>query len=490
MKHLIRIFLLLVLSTGAPMTWAQIAGTITVQRNYSVPPNAGSYSLVTADCPAGWSVLSGGVDSLGSADIELGAHGPTFAGDRLMNQPVGTRSAGRGWLASVVNYGSRSWTVMVTAVCAQIANVHVVIAQNDVSASTSMSAGAGAINALCTPGEVATGGGVDVTHPNVFALTSSSPYWASTGTYLADLASGTVAAPTGWAGYVVNIGTVAGGGLKVAAICVAPAQLNNSVITLVSKPVTVPRAQANGDIVMCPAGYIAVGGGFDSHYVNLLVGVVSTPFYPGMGYALDRQSGDYSAPAGWFAATYSHAPTNDARTMTIGVICAQAASIAAGSVVTVYEFYNTTLKHYFRTSSATEAMGIDNGSAGPGWVRTGDNFTAYVAGSAFAGFDVCRFYTAGANSHFYTAFASECAGLKSPTSGWTYEGLSFHIQLPASDGTCPVGTVQVHRLYNNRFAFNDSNHRFTTVFPEVAALQAQGWQYEGVAFCSLNYSAG
>jgi len=67
--------------------------------------------------------------------------------------------------------------------------------------------------------------------------------------------------------------------------------------------------------------------------------------------------------------------------------------------------------------------------------------------------------------------------------------LSFNIRLP--DGSnCPSGTVAVYRLYNNRFAFNDSNHRFTSRFPEIALLEAQGWHYEGVAFCAQNYSGG
>ena len=188
--------------------------------------------------------------------------------------------------------------------------------------------------------------------------------------------------------------------------------------------------------MICPAGYIAVGGGFDSNTNNLhvLIGTVSSPFYPGYGYAVQRPTGDYPA-AGWFAGTFSHSGANDTRAMTIGVVCAQAAAIAAQSLVTVYEFYNTNLRHYFRTSSLTEAMNIDNGAAGPGWVRTGDNITAYVAGAGLPGLDVCRFYTAGANSHFYTAFADECSGLKGPNTGWKYEGLSFRIQVPAGNGS-------------------------------------------------------
>ena len=95
------------------------------------------------------------------------------------------------------------------------------------------------------------------------------------------------------------------------------------------------------------------------------------------------------------------------------------------------------------------------------------------------------FYTFGANSHFYTVEIPECIALQDPTSGWEFEGLSFRIVKPEL-GTCPVATVPVHRLYNNRFMFNDSNHRFTTSLAASDALVAQGWRYEGVAFCAAN----
>jgi hypothetical protein len=75
----------------------------------------------------------------------------------------------------------------------------------------------------------------------------------------------------------------------------------------------------------------------------------------------------------------------------------------------IVEFYNTNLDHYFITADASEAAGIDGGSAGPGWIRTGNSFKS--GGST----PVCRFYGSqvpGPNSHFYTASASEYDGLK------------------------------------------------------------------------------
>ena len=162
--------------------------------------------------------------------------------------------------------------------------------------------------------------------------------------------------------------------------------------------------------------------------------------------------------------------------------------------VTVFEFYNAPLKHYFRTADPGEATAIDNGGAGPGWARTGDDFKAWAA---FAypneARQVCRFYgsqSPGPNSHFYTASAGECNGLKSiavrtPNSiaRWNYEGLSFAIALPGDAG-CGAGQVSIYRAFNNRAEQNDSNHRYTTRLVEYQQLVAQGWSGEGIVMCS------
>ncbi|MBK9605856.1 MAG: hypothetical protein IPO58_05285 [Betaproteobacteria bacterium] len=162
--------------------------------------------------------------------------------------------------------------------------------------------------------------------------------------------------------------------------------------------------------------------------------------------------------------------------------------------VTVFEFYNAALKHYFRTADPGEAAAIDNGAAGPGWSRTGDDFKAWAA---FAypneGRQVCRFYGSmvpGPNSHFYTASAAECNGLKSlavrtpnGVPRWNYEGLSFAIALPGDAG-CGATQVGIYRAYNNRADQNDSNHRYTTRQSEYQQLIAQGWAGEGIVMCA------
>lgn len=155
----------------------------------------------------------------------------------------------------------------------------------------------------------------------------------------------------------------------------------------------------------------------------------------------------------------------------------------------VVEFYHPSLNHYFTTASSAEAAGIDQGAAGAGWVRTGKSFAAYAsAAEAPAGaLPVCRFYGTpgkGPNSHFYTANAAECEGVKADP-GWTYEGLAFYVAVPTG-GQCGSGTEPVYRNYNQRWQQNDSNHRYTTDQAVYNQMTAAGWSAEGVVFCAAS----
>ncbi|CAG1012277.1 hypothetical protein BURK2_04479 [Burkholderiales bacterium] len=153
---------------------------------------------------------------------------------------------------------------------------------------------------------------------------------------------------------------------------------------------------------------------------------------------------------------------------------------------TVWEFYNSSLNHYFITASEVEAAGIDQGAAGPGWSRTGQSFAVYPLASTLAvASPVCRFYGTpgiGPNSHFYTANAAECEWVKTDP-GWFYEGLVFRVA-PPSAGSCANGGAPVYRLYNGRWRENDSNHRYTTDSGIYQQMQSQGWAPEGVVFCA------
>ncbi|MEP7083362.1 MAG: hypothetical protein ABI854_01395, partial [Betaproteobacteria bacterium] len=154
----------------------------------------------------------------------------------------------------------------------------------------------------------------------------------------------------------------------------------------------------------------------------------------------------------------------------------------------VVEFYNIDLDHYFITADVDEAAAIDAGAAGAGWHRTGQG---WMSGGPTR---VCRFYgspdlnpvtgnRAGPNSHFYTIDSAECAAVKRDI-GWRFESYDFN-GWPTSFGTCPADTIAVTRMYNNRFAENDSNHRYVIDDAIKAEMVAKAWVSEGVVFCAI-----
>ena len=171
----------------------------------------------------------------------------------------------------------------------------------------------------------------------------------------------------------------------------------------------------------------------------------------------------------------------------VAVIDLAGVSPASPSVI---EFYNTNLDNYFITADASEAAAIDGGSAGPGWIRTGNSFKS--GGNAA----VCRFYgsqSPGPNSHFYTVDPGECASLKQLQAStpatekrWNFESLDFVSTSPIN-GACPSGTGPVYRAYNNGFTRGiDSNHRITSSSSAIQEVVSRGWSNEGVVMCAPN----
>ena len=139
----------------------------------------------------------------------------------------------------------------------------------------------------------------------------------------------------------------------------------------------------------------------------------------------------------------------------------------------VFDFRNAALDHYFRTANAGEAAGIDAGTAGPGWLRTGETWAAWLGGPLPGATEVCRFYgnvavspitgqRLGPNSHFYTFQGPECEQVKNDP-GWVYEAPNKYFTVQPLAGQCPAGTLPVLRAYNRRFAQNDSNHRLSLI---------------------------
>lgn len=169
---------------------------------------------------------------------------------------------------------------------------------------------------------------------------------------------------------------------------------------------------------------------------------------------------------------------------------------AAPQEVEVVEYVLPSKNHYFLTAYRDEISFVDAGGAGP-WVRTGQTLKMW-AGNSFGEFkNACRFYNHAAVTHFYTVNSDECLYLVSlnPTNdmskGWVWEAANAFLgrepnraqMTPDGLAVCPNNTTAVLRLYNNRFAQNDSNHRFVNNVATYNEMIAQGWVGEGVAFC-------
>ena len=134
------------------------------------------------------------------------------------------------------------------------------------------------------------------------------------------------------------------------------------------------------------------------------------------------------------------------------------------------------------TAFTDEEAKLDAGTPIAGWTRTAESFPAYSTNGAGLS-TVCRFFGTpglGVNSHFYTAFDFECAAVKQ-LAGWTFEANAFYIA--ADVAQCPASTRPVYRLYNNGMG-GDPNHRYTTRWPVISDMQADGWVLEGVVFCA------
>jgi hypothetical protein len=184
--------------------------------------------------------------------------------------------------------------------------------------------------------------------------------------------------------------------------------------------------------------------------------------------------------------------------------------LPSATVVQVDEFYHADRRQYFITADDAEKESLDSG-VDPGWVRTGESFKAYAAGSSASGSinPVCRYYGNGSElrgpaSHFYSADVGECLDVhvqyvqfpdpSDPAFGrrrpyWQYETDNvFQIALPDMvTGACPEGTAPVYSVWNQR---GDSSRRYMTnaaIKEEMlaAGYVAQGYGPDGVVMCAV-----
>lgn len=173
---------------------------------------------------------------------------------------------------------------------------------------------------------------------------------------------------------------------------------------------------------------------------------------------------------------------------------------ATETLVTVVEYYNVGLKHFFITADPAEIANLDGGAFGGAWKRTGQTFGAWaIAGRPADSAPVCRFFGTdqyrangtriGPNSHFYTGDPAECAYVKTAWPSvaangnsypaWTYESDAFALKLPAG-GACPAGTEALYRAYNDG-AGGDPNHRYVADPRLLEGMPT--WTFEGMVMC-------
>ena len=241
---------------------------------------------------------------------------------------------------------------------------------------------------------------------------------------------------------------------------------------------------ASGRLVLAPDGtlWLATGDG----------GVIQ--FTPPSGITRLKLWDPPAQSAGMLFDAAGNLYVTDASLRQFGRAARLAGAGATPGDAAVIEFYNSILNHYFITASAEEAAGIDAGTAGPGWSRTGETWAAWLGGPLPGATEVCRFYgnaavspltgqRLGPNSHFYTFQGPECEQVKNDP-GWVYEAPNKYFTVQPLSGQCPAGTLPVLRAYNKRFAQNDSNHRYTVRQAIYDQMTAQGWQGEGVVMCT------
>ncbi len=149
------------------------------------------------------------------------------------------------------------------------------------------------------------------------------------------------------------------------------------------------------------------------------------------------------------------------------------------------EYFNRDLGRYFITGRASEQATL--GALPASFQRTGMRFSAKSSEYRdVAEVPVCRFYAApesgGSNTHFYGT-GDDCPALNTARP-LRFEGLDFAAIKP-TNGSCPTTAPNpVHRLFNNRAATNEGNHRYVVSDATRLKMQRTGWVNEGVVFCA------
>ncbi|MEP7327770.1 MAG: S8 family serine peptidase [Betaproteobacteria bacterium] len=193
-----------------------------------------------------------------------------------------------------------------------------------------------------------------------------------------------------------------------------------------------------------------------------------------------RQTNAFSTNLPTFNAATPDMPANPNYAWGYGILDAAAAvrslQPVTGTPVTVVEFYNQALDHYFITYVADEIAKLDNGTF-KGWARTGQTFKAY-AGTQSGTSAVCRIYIppGKGDGHFFGRDTNECDGTMSKNPTFILESSTFFYLYPPTLGNCGAGQIPMYRVFSNRA---DANHRYTTDRATRDVMVSKNWIAEG-----------
>jgi len=145
--------------------------------------------------------------------------------------------------------------------------------------------------------------------------------------------------------------------------------------------------------------------------------------------------------------------------------------------VTVVEYYNQVLDHYFITWIAAEQANLDAGNTPTRWNRTGYSFRAYISPQTGTS-PVCRYYLPPAfgDSHFFGRGTAECNATGAAHPAFILEDPQFMDMFLPVAGNCPANTMPIYRVFSNRA---DANHRYMTDRSVRDQMVAKGWLAEG-----------
>jgi len=145
--------------------------------------------------------------------------------------------------------------------------------------------------------------------------------------------------------------------------------------------------------------------------------------------------------------------------------------------ISVVEYYNASLDHYFITPLAAEQSKLDSGLTPTPWTRTGQAFNVFEPGGTSTS-PVCRFYIPPGlgDSHFFGRGTAECDSAQTSNPSFVLESSALFFTALPTAGVCPGSTTPVYRVFSNRA---DANHRYTTDHTTREQMVAKGWLAEG-----------